>query len=224
MEQELELRELLAIIAKRWKLILACLLLSFVAGVVITLFVLEPVYQSSTTLLVGKPAEGSQVVIQDIQLNRQLVSTYEQIAKSDLVANEVIKELNLQLTPAELKKKITVSQVADTEIISVTVKDTYPGRAALIANGVASAFIAKIGTIMQVSNVSVIDPATTSMVPIAPRPLLNTAIASLLGLMAGVFLTFFLEYLDNTIKTPKDVEQILELPLLGVVPYYEGER
>ncbi|MCR3921084.1 MAG: Wzz/FepE/Etk N-terminal domain-containing protein [Firmicutes bacterium] len=224
MEQELELRELFAIISKRWKMIMAIFFSAIAVSTLITLYVLQPVYQANTTLLVGKPAEGSQVVIQDIQLNRQLVSTYEQIAKSNLVTNEVIKELNLSLSATDLKSKITVSQVADTEIISVIVKDDMPGRAALIANGVASAFIAKIDTIMNVSNVSIIDPAITSMVPIAPRPALNIAIAATLGIMLGIFVAFALEYLDNTIKTPKDVEQYLELPLLGIVPYYEGER
>lgn len=224
MEQELELRELFAILSKRWRMIVFIFVFAVLASIVASYYIIEPVYQSSTTLLVGKPAEGSQVVIQDVQLNRQLVATYEQIAKSNIVAQEVIRELNLQMTEQQLKSQITVGQVANTEIIAISVKDHSPDRAALLANGVASAFMAKIRTIMNVDNVSIIDPASAAAMPISPRPKLNMAIAGVLGLMLGVFLCFALEFMDNTVKTPKDIEQILELPLLGVIPFYEVER
>ncbi len=44
------------------------------------------------------------------------------------------------------------------------------------------------------------------------------AIAGVLGLMLGMFLVFLLEYLDNTIKTPEDVERYLGLPVIGTIP------
>ncbi len=48
--------------------------------------------------------------------------------------------------------------------------------------------------------------------------MLNIAIAGVLGLMFGIFLVFLLEYLDNTIKTPKDVEKYLQLSVIGAIP------
>lgn len=47
---------------------------------------------------------------------------------------------------------------------------------------------------------------------------MNTAVAFVLGLMVGVGIAFFIEYLDNTIKTPDDVEKYLQLPVLAVIP------
>ena len=76
---------------------------------------------------------------------------------------------------------------------------------------------------MNVDNVSIIDEATIPTSPFSPRPQLNAAIAGVLAIMVGVFLTFALEYMDNTIKSPKDVEQFMELPLLGTIPHFEGE-
>ncbi|HZK25102.1 MAG TPA: Wzz/FepE/Etk N-terminal domain-containing protein [Oscillospiraceae bacterium] len=224
MEQEIELRELLEIVIKRWKLILLLFLTAVMISAVVSFFLLDPTYQASTTLLVGKPKDDTPVMYQDVQLNRQLVSTYEQIARSGQVGNEVLDELNLSMTLEQLQNKITISQVADTEIIAISVKDKSADKAALLANGVANVFIGKIGAIMKIDNVTIIDPAAVPAKPIAPRKKMNVAIAGVLALMIGFFLAFALEYLDNTVKTAKDVEDYLGLPLLGTIPFYEGEQ
>lgn len=74
---------------------------------------------------------------------------------------------------------------------------------------------------IKVSNISVVDAASPPMRPSKPRKLLNLTLASILGLVLGVGLSFFLEYMDNTVKTPEDVERRLGLPTLGVVPSFD---
>lgn len=61
-------------------------------------------------------------------------------------------------------------------------------------------------------------------VPVKPKPLLNMAIAFVIGMMTGVGLAFLLEYLDNTIKNEQDVEKLLELPVLGAVTTIDEEE
>ncbi len=224
MEQEIEIREILAIISKRWRLLLLLLVLAVTTSGVVSFFVLTPIYEASTTLLVGKPTEGAQIIYQDIQLNRQLVKTYGEIAKSSKVANDIIQELNLSLTTDQLKEKIDVRQVGDTEIISISVQDESPEHAAFLANGVARVFMHHVAQIMKTDNVSIIDSAGVPTSPISPRKMLNIAIAAVLSLMGGFFLVFALEYFDNTIKTPLDVERYLEIPLLGSIPFFESDR
>jgi capsular polysaccharide biosynthesis protein len=222
-EQEIELREIIAVLINRWKIILALFILAVLASAYSSYYRTPSVYQASTTLLVGKPVEGSQVVIQDVQLNRQMVSTYEEIARSTTVATAVIEELNLRMSPGELKSKVSVSQVGNTEIISISVTDSSPDRAAFLANGVANVFIVQLSRIMHVDNISIIDAATTPSSPINTRPRQNIAVAAILSLMVGVFAAFLLEFMDNTIKTPQDIERHLGLPFLGTIPLYEGE-
>jgi len=221
MEQEIEIREIMAIIAKRWWLLLLLLVLAVTTSGVVSFFILTPVYEASTTLLVGKTTEGAQIIYQDIQLNRQLVKTYGEIAKSSTVANDIISQLNLRLTTVQLKEKIDVRQVGDTEIISISVRDESPEHAAFLANGVARVFMGHVAQIMKTDNVSIIDPAGVPTSPVSPRKLLNMAVAAVLSLMVGFFLVFFMEYLDNSIKSPLDVERYLEMPLLGTIPVYE---
>ena len=223
MEQEIEIREIMAIIAKRWWLLLLLLVLAVTTSAIVSFFVLTPVYEASTTLLVGKPTEGAQIILPDIQLNRQLVRTYAEIAKSSIVANDIITQLNLSLTTGQLKEKIEVRQVGDTEIISISVRDESPEHAVFLANGVARVFMDHVAQIMKTDNVSIIDPAGVPTSPVSPRKLLNVAVAAVLSLMVGFFLVFFLEYLDNSIKSPLDVERYLEMPLLGTIPVYEDK-
>jgi capsular exopolysaccharide synthesis family protein len=68
------------------------------------------------------------------------------------------------------------------------------------------------------SNIQVVDPAQPSSIPIKPKKGLNLLLAVLIGLTMGAGLAFFFEYLDNTIKSPEDVERVLAAPLLGIVP------
>jgi tyrosine-protein kinase Etk/Wzc len=68
------------------------------------------------------------------------------------------------------------------------------------------------------TNIRVVDPAVVPASPIRPKKLRDIALGILLGMFLSVGLAFFLEYLDNTLKTPDDVRTHLGAPLLGVVP------
>ncbi|MCP4253458.1 MAG: polysaccharide biosynthesis tyrosine autokinase [Candidatus Scalindua sp.] len=70
---------------------------------------------------------------------------------------------------------------------------------------------------LQTSNIRIVDRAETPRAPIKPRKRRNVLLGAVLGLFVGIGLSFFLEYLDNTIKSPDDVEQYLGIPLLGVI-------
>lgn len=220
LEQEIEIRELMAIIVKRWRLVVLLLIVAVITSTVVSFFVLPPIYESSTTLLVGKPVEGVQIIYQDIQLNRQLVKTYEQIIKSSTVVNGLISDLHLDITTEQFLHKIEVRQVGNTEIIAISVQDPSPEHAAFLANGVARAFLRHVAVLMNTDNVSIIDPAQVASSPIRPRKLLIIAVVAALSLIVGVFLAFFLEYLDNSIKSSGDVEKFLDMPVLGAIPVY----
>ena len=164
------------------------------------------------------------ITYQEIQTNRLLVSTYREIAKSRTVLEEVIKDSGIDISIGQLREKVDVSLVKDTEIIQIKVEDHDPETAAHLANSIASAFSDQVIRIMNVENVQVIDEAIPQRNPVKPRKQLNIAISMVLGTMIGVFVAFVLEFLDTSIKTPEDVEKYLGLPVIGSIPYIkEGE-
>ena len=71
---------------------------------------------------------------------------------------------------------------------------------------------------LTVSNIQVVDQAEVPASPYKPNKRLNLLLAAVIGLFLGVGLAFFFEYLDNTVKTPEDVEQMIRLPSFGMVP------
>ena len=83
---------------------------------------------------------------------------------------------------------------------------------------------ARINEAMELGNMRIIDKALTPDNPIKPNKKLNLAIGGILGLMLGVMLLFFTEYMDNTIKNTEDVERTLNLPILGVIPKDTPEK
>ncbi|AOY78270.1 Capsular polysaccharide type 8 biosynthesis protein cap8A [Clostridium formicaceticum] len=226
MELELDLREYIHIIQKRFWLIVIITVLAMLTSGVISYYVLDPIYQASTTIMVGKPqseSELGQLQLQDLNLNLRLAKTYGEIVKSRSVSQEVIREMNLDLTPEQLTSKTTVDLVRDTEFITIKVTDTDPQLAADIANNLSKTFKKYVMQIMRVDNVQVLDAAVVPMSPIKPRKQLNIAIAGVLGLMFSLFLVFLMEYLDNTIKTPEDIQRHLNLNIIGAIPAMREE-
>jgi len=73
---------------------------------------------------------------------------------------------------------------------------------------------------MKIGNIRIIDHAEKPTKPVKPRKKLNILLAMVIGLFTGIFLAFFLEYLDNTIKVPDDVKTHLGIPFLGPVPMF----
>jgi len=229
-EEEISLTEIIQTLKKRMKLILIITLISMAITALITFFILSPQYESSITLMVGKPTAKmsldpeNAITYQEIQTNRMLVSTYGEIAKSRSVLSQVIKELKLDLTTESLRGKIDVSLVKDTELIRIAVTDEDPEKAATIANNLALCFGEKVVDVMNIENMQVIDKAVPVFRPVSPRPKLNMAISLVLGLMIGIFAAFLMEFLDTSIKTPEDVAKFLDLPVIGSIPYIDEKE
>lgn len=221
-EYEIDLREIFGMLKKRWLMIVSITAVAVIAAGIISFFVLTPVYESSSTLLVSyKQNQDTVMTYNDLTMSQKLVNTYSEIIKSRSISEEVLKKLDLDLTSEELSKKISVSKVSDTEIIRVTVQDEDPALAALIANTVSDVFKKEVKSIMTVDNVSTIDTAVAPENPVKPNKMMNVAIAGVLGVMVSVGLVFVLEFLDRTYKTPVDVERHLGLPIIGAIPDME---
>ena len=227
MEEKIELRQYWDVLRKRWKIVVVLPLIAALTSGVISFFVIKPVYQASTTLIVGKKAsesgqEAAQMLDNSVLLaNQQLAKTYATIAKSRTVEQNVINDLNLPLTVEGLDSLISINPVKTTEILEIQVTNTNSELAASIANTMAQAFSKAVIEIKKVDSVSIVDTAVIPDKPIKPKKTLNVLIAFVVGLMASVGLVFLLEYMDNTVKTSSDVEKLLGIPVLGIIPNYE---
>lgn len=215
----MELREFFAIVRKRMWIITLLVIVAVITSFILSAFVVDKIYSSSTSLiLVKESSEQTPIEYNDILLNQRLVKTYSEVIKSRSVLQKVTEQLHLPMTVEELSEKISVESVNDTEIIKITVEDKDPRLAASIANTSASIFMDEIVKLLKMENVQIIDHAQISKEPVRPRVKLTVAVSFFVALMAGLGIVFLIEYMDNTIKTPDDIKNYLDLPVLGTIP------
>lgn len=220
MGETISLTELYQTLKRRFVLIFVIAILAAAASGVVSYFFLTPTYQVSTQLIVSSSNGDNQVNNVEIQGNIQLINTYNDILASPAILDKVIEQLNLPTTASQLREQMTISNAINSQVINLTVQGEDPNLARDIANTTAKVFQANVGDIMNVDNVSILAEAEVpeGMGPISPRPTLNIAVAFVVGLLIGVGLAFLLDYLDKTVKTEQDIEKLLGLPVLGIIP------
>ncbi|MDK2562262.1 Wzz/FepE/Etk N-terminal domain-containing protein [Romboutsia sedimentorum] len=220
MDENIDIKEYFQIIKKRLWIIFLITSIAIITSTVISFFVLSPVYETNTTLLVNsdKPPGIDIITTDQINVSEKLAITYGEIIKSKSVLEEVANTLGLKGGYKEVAQKINVLSVKETQIILISVQDTNPQRATKIANAIPKVFTKEVKRITKANSVQVIDKAILPTQPIKPNKVMNVAISAMLGIMISLFVVFLLEYLDNKVKLPQDIEKHLELPLLGVVP------
>jgi receptor protein-tyrosine kinase len=221
-----DLKELVSIAQRRWLSIVVFFLLALVTAAAIT-FAMTPQYESEARIFVSTEVTGdNSIAVGANALAIQRVQSYAQLATSREVMQKVIAELNLNLTPAALQKKIT-STVADlTVIIVVKVRDDSAASAQAIAKAeseVLAAYLAEVETPFGGTGspikATIIDPASYDGSPVSPQPALNLAIAGLIGLVLGVGVAIARDLLDNTVRTTEDIEKSSGAPVLASIAY-----
>lgn len=183
-------------------------------------FLAKKEYQSTSRIYVvsRQNQENNALTNSDLQAGSYLVKDYREIILSQNVLTQAIEELKLDMTPAELSKKISVSVPTDTRILSITAKDGDPKEAARIANGLRNVAAEKIISVTKVSDVTTLDEAEVPQLPSSPNIRRNVLLGFIAGAGLMVVLLVVVEVLDDRVKRPEDIEELMGLALLGIVP------
>lgn len=177
----------------------------------------KPVYRAQTTVVIAK-SDGmtdSATTLSDVNVSQKLVSTYGEIAKSELVLNRVIENLGLHVSSKELNKKLTVRPVDETSILSIAVLDLKPQLSATIANEIAKVFSEEVKNIYKIENVTQLSVAAVPTAPSNNTTTRDVVLAAVIAVVAVAGFAFLRFYLDDTIKQNDDVEKIIGLPVTG---------
>ncbi len=219
------------------------IILSTMVGMLFMFYVsnvlMDKKFQSSTKIYVLNQQDSQAVTYTDLQTGTQLTKDYAVLVKSRTVTTQVIADLDLQnqyddmkeITPDELSEMIEVTTQQDTRILTITVTDTNPTRAQDIANAVRTAASKHIYEVMDIEAVNVVDYANLPEAPVSPNSIKNAIIGAFIGLFIAVAILVVSFLMDDTIKTPDDVETYLGLSVLASIPFdetmegaYEGKR
>lgn len=218
-EQVISIEEIFEALKKRWKMIALITILATVVSGVLSFFVINPVYEASTKVFIGKEENSEEGYnSSDIQMYQKLLKTYAQAIKTRDLLDAAIKETKYDLTVGQVSSGLTVTPVTDTQILEIKYQSLDPKEAEVILKSISNEFIKISKELVPNGNVRVIETVEMPENPISPNKVMNIAIAFLLGLMVSVGLVFLLEYMDNTYKTKEQLEKELEIPVLGIIP------
>ena len=220
MDKEMSLNEFYLLLRKKRMLIITVFLSFVLITGIISYFFLTPKYEATTHLLINqKETNSNRLETQDIQSNLQIINTYSVIIKSPVILDKVIENLSLLTTSDFLAKEISVTNEQNSQVLSISVENEKLTTAIAIANMTAEVFQEEIKKIMSIDNVTVLSQAKEKkdVKPIKPNLPLNLIAASILGVVFGVGLAYFLYLINTTVKTEEDIEELVDYPFLGVV-------
>ena len=228
--EEIDLKEIIYYIFKKKLFVILAVIICGILGILYTKYMVTPMYSSYSTVVLSKPEDNTvitnntsnttsnSITQNDVTLNQKLISTYSEIMKSRSVAEQVINELNLNISENELMSNVSVSAKDDTEMLKISVSNKDPQIAAQIANSITEVFKIKIKEIYNIENVTTIDTAIASNSPYNVNYIKNSAIFALIGAISSCGILFLLFYFDTRIKSKEEVEDLLNLEVLAVIP------
>ena len=222
-EQETIEINVIQLLKALWAKKVLILLVAIVAGAVsfaYSSFVVKPEYRSTTRIYVVNRNQSDKpgLTNQDLQAGTYLVKDYREIILSQDVLEKVVSDLGLTINAKTLSKKVQVTVPADTRIVSISVSDHKPDEASRIANALREVAAQKIIAVTRVSDVTTLEEARPATGPSSPNIRRNT----LMGIGAGaglvIVVVLLVELLDDRVKRPEDIEDVMKISLLGVIP------
>ena len=220
---EIDVFQLVKVLWKRKFLIALVALVAGVTAFAYSSFVIKPQYASTTRIYVvnRNQADKPGLTNQDLQAGSYLVKDYREIILSQDVLEKVVANQNLTIDAKTLGKKVSVTVPADTRIVSISVRDGKPEEASRIANALREVAAQKIISVTRVSDVTTLEEARPATSPSSPNIRRNTMMATIAGVGIVIVIVLLVELLDDRVKRPEDIEEVMHLSLLGVIPNLE---
>ncbi len=220
---EIDVFQLFKTLWKRKLMILIVALVTGTGAFAYSTFIVKPEYTSTTRIYVVNRNQGDKpgLTNQDLQAGTYLVKDYREIILSQDALEKVATNLKLDMPAKTLASKVQVAVPADTRIVSISVKDKQPEEASRIANSLREVAAEKIVAVTRVSDVTTLEEARPATTPSSPNVRRNSLFGFLGGAVVTVIAVLLIELLDTRVKRPEDVEDVLKIPLLGLVPDYD---
>ena len=217
----INLKRLNSILRKNILTIIILILIFAIGGCIYSFNFVVPEYKStSTVLLVSNETnkKNASVTQSDVTLNKSLLTTYGNIITSKNVLSKVKENLQLNITVEELSKNISIKEIEDTQLIKINVIDRDASQAQRICIEINNVFINEIKNIYNIENVTVVDEASLEEKPYNINHIKDIIIALTIGIGVSGFFVFITYALDTTVKIEQDIEDYVELKVIGTVP------
>lgn len=216
---------------KRWRVIIFVACVAAMASGVYSKLFIRPVYRSSVSLYFGRVTESSPLeravamsgnselgeTASQLALGTQLTGDYRELINFDVITEGVEDELTKLGKWQKKGYKVTADQVKASRIMRINIDSDDPLYSQEVANIYAREFINKVKQLVGIQNMQIIEEPALQLRPVSPNIPRN-----ILGGFAVGFLLAFIGYtmariLDRTIRTSTEVENALQVPVVGTV-------
>lgn len=224
-EIEIDVRDMLRYLLNRWMNIVIVVLTAMVIAFGATALFVTPVYESQSMIYITTNGADSSVVqnmLSSLQAGNALTADYKTLAISKPVLEQVIDDLDLDMTYAELKGNVSTENPENTRILTLKVRDKDPALAKKIVDKLTTIERNKIADIMGMNKPNVMQWGDVSQTPVSSSPKKNAAICGLIALVItlGVFIVRFIQ--NDKVITADDIEKTLDIRNLAEIPMIHG--
>lgn len=225
---EFTLKEFFQLIFKQIWIIVLCVIVIGLGTGVITVYCIQPKYQSSISFLVVYATPGNvsgSTANSDLTYSRNVVSNCVEILDTGNFYKELQDNMEIEVGVTELSNAISYAVTSDTPVIRITATTDSAEKSLVIAE--------KIGDIMadyvmekypqpgeNRMGINVIDSPVLASAQSSPNVALNLFISFVAGAILGVMLVLIVDRFDTRIKGEKDITDKYNLPILGTIPAF----
>lgn len=207
------------IIRARWKTVIFVTSFVTLLTIILTLFVLQPVYQCNVKMFIGKSIdEDGNYSNNDIVMYQSLMKTYVEIINTEDLIERSLSKIDSKVEPAEVLSNLSVEAINDTQILQVTLEGKDKKEIYKILASITEEFVATAKTVLPNGNVQVIRNAKEPQKQISPNIKINIVIGILSGVLLGAIIVFIKEFKGDCIETKEEVEEKIGIPVLGTIP------
>lgn len=226
-EENINIEDLVSILIKRWRMILLITLITTISSAIISFYIISPKYETSTKVFIGKEntrvqGENENYNDNDVEMYQRLLKTYAEVIQTNDLIGKAVDLEHLGLKSQDILKNLKVIPTIDTQILEIKYRNEDKILAKDVLNSVTSEFIKSSRDLIPNGNVKIIESVKIPEEPVSPNKIINIAIAFLFGLIISIGLSFLLEFMDNTFKNKEQMEDVLGLPVLGVIPDFNN--
>lgn len=220
-EIEIDLGELIGLLLSRAPLIIITAILFGVLAFSYAKLMITPQYRSTTSIYVINQQASDTVNTSDLQAGLLLTNDYVNMITSRSVLEKVVNSMNLDYGYGTLRGKLSVASTSNTRIIDITVEDPDPYEAKRLADAIREAATEKILSVMAIDAINVFEEGNIAQSPSSPNVKRITLIGFAAGFLLAAALVILNYLLNDSVRTPDDVEKYLGLSTLGSIPLDE---
>ncbi|MEU5553138.1 MULTISPECIES: polysaccharide biosynthesis tyrosine autokinase [unclassified Micromonospora] len=226
----MDLYRQLRLVRQRWWIVLVTLVVALGLTALVTVRA-QPRYVASVTFFVTTPSQGVTDAYQGGLFLQQRVKSYAELLTSDRLAQAAVADNQLGLTAEEVQQRVSTSTETGTVLLRASVTDTDQTRALRVTEALSAKFVELVqkvearpdGTAGPIK-IEVVSGPRVTPTPVSPQPLRNTAIGTLIGLLAGVALAILRGMADVRLRDAAGLQRVTGSPLLGEIPIDPSAR